>query len=160
MYHRYLQYLVWTCTHHKRLIILEHVFTFSYGYKDIGSEILITLPFTYYQDISPSDEYWSLRRTGTRTERRWRWSCLFTFEEKKISTAATEESVLESKRSILFGLYGERRHLYHEHRDVCRRFLDNTEIWVKGQLSAPNGKLSIWAHIAQNNFWIHVYINL
>jgi hypothetical protein len=45
-------------THHKRLIILEHVvFIFIYGYKDIGSDIPITLPLTYYQDIDPSDEY-------------------------------------------------------------------------------------------------------
>jgi hypothetical protein len=47
------------CTHHKRLIILERVFIFIYGYKDIGSDIPITLPLIYYQDIGPSsdDEY-------------------------------------------------------------------------------------------------------
>ncbi len=57
MSHRYQQYLAWTWMPPQRLIILEHVFIFMYTYKDIGSDILITLPFTHCQDIGPSDEY-------------------------------------------------------------------------------------------------------
>jgi hypothetical protein len=46
--HRYQQYLARAHTLHQRLIILEDVFIFTYGYMYIEGDIPITLPFTHY----------------------------------------------------------------------------------------------------------------